>query len=154
MELGIDLAAFTEDSRAVSGSDRLGERIAQIERADALGLVRNRRAPSSRAPRLRAGRHPRRSRLTSAVTVLSAADPVRLFQEFATLDLLSHGRAWWSAADPRSRFSLLRLRPCRLRRGVCREGRAAPHAKLMQAIELIGARVAPVVRQRHGRIAT
>jgi alkanesulfonate monooxygenase SsuD/methylene tetrahydromethanopterin reductase-like flavin-dependent oxidoreductase (luciferase family) len=32
-------------------------------------------------------------RLTSAVTVVSAADPVRLFQEFATLDLVSHGRA-------------------------------------------------------------
>ncbi len=35
----------------------------------------------------------RRIRLTSAVTVLSAADPVRVFQEFATLDLLSAGRA-------------------------------------------------------------
>src|SRR6266480_2374751 len=34
-----------------------------------------------------------RIRLTSAVTVLSAADPVRVFQEFATLDLLSKGRA-------------------------------------------------------------
>jgi alkanesulfonate monooxygenase SsuD/methylene tetrahydromethanopterin reductase-like flavin-dependent oxidoreductase (luciferase family) len=32
-------------------------------------------------------------RLTIAVTVLSAADPVRIFQEFATLDLTSHGRA-------------------------------------------------------------
>jgi probable LLM family oxidoreductase len=32
-------------------------------------------------------------RLSSAVTVLSAADPVRIFQEFATLDLISHGRA-------------------------------------------------------------
>jgi probable LLM family oxidoreductase len=32
-------------------------------------------------------------RLTSAVTVLSAADPVRVFQQFATLDLLSQGRA-------------------------------------------------------------
>jgi len=31
--------------------------------------------------------------LTSAVTVLSAADPIRIFQEFATLDLISHGRA-------------------------------------------------------------
>jgi probable LLM family oxidoreductase len=31
--------------------------------------------------------------LSSAVTVLSAADPVRVFQEFATLDLISHGRA-------------------------------------------------------------
>jgi probable LLM family oxidoreductase len=35
----------------------------------------------------------KRIRLTSAVTVLSAADPVRVFQEFATLDLLSNGRA-------------------------------------------------------------
>jgi probable LLM family oxidoreductase len=35
----------------------------------------------------------KRIRLTSAVTVLSAADPVRVFQEFATLDLISHGRA-------------------------------------------------------------
>ena len=35
----------------------------------------------------------RQIRLTSAVTVLSAADPVRVFQNFATLDLLSHGRA-------------------------------------------------------------
>ena len=32
-------------------------------------------------------------RLTSAVTVLSAADPVRVFEEFATLDLISNGRA-------------------------------------------------------------
>ena len=35
----------------------------------------------------------KRIRLTSAVTVLSAADPVRVFQEFATLDLISGGRA-------------------------------------------------------------
>ncbi len=35
----------------------------------------------------------KRIRLTSAVTVLSAADPVRVFQEFATLDLISQGRA-------------------------------------------------------------
>src|SRR5207244_9892270 len=34
----------------------------------------------------------KRIRLSSAVTVLSAADPVRVFQEFATLDLLSQGR--------------------------------------------------------------
>src|SRR3569833_356393 len=32
-------------------------------------------------------------RLTSAVTVLSSEDPVRVFQQFATIDLLSHGRA-------------------------------------------------------------
>jgi len=35
----------------------------------------------------------KRIRLTSAVTVLSAADPVRVFQNFATLDLISQGRA-------------------------------------------------------------
>jgi alkanesulfonate monooxygenase SsuD/methylene tetrahydromethanopterin reductase-like flavin-dependent oxidoreductase (luciferase family) len=35
----------------------------------------------------------KRIRLTSAVTVLSAADPVRVFQQFATLDLISQGRA-------------------------------------------------------------
>jgi alkanesulfonate monooxygenase SsuD/methylene tetrahydromethanopterin reductase-like flavin-dependent oxidoreductase (luciferase family) len=35
----------------------------------------------------------KRIRLTSAITVLSAADPVRVFQNFATLDLLSKGRA-------------------------------------------------------------
>jgi probable LLM family oxidoreductase len=35
----------------------------------------------------------KRIRLTSAVTVLSAADPVRVFQNFATLDLISKGRA-------------------------------------------------------------
>src|SRR5260221_1112966 len=35
----------------------------------------------------------RKIRLTSAVTVLSAADPVRVFQEFATLDLIAKGRA-------------------------------------------------------------
>ncbi|RDJ92981.1 LLM class flavin-dependent oxidoreductase, partial [Lacticaseibacillus rhamnosus] len=34
-----------------------------------------------------------RIRLTSAVTVLSANDPVRVFQQFATIDLLSRGRA-------------------------------------------------------------
>ena len=38
-------------------------------------------------------RRTKRIRLTSAVTVTSAADPVRVFQEFATLDLLSKGRA-------------------------------------------------------------
>ncbi|MDQ8165967.1 MAG: LLM class flavin-dependent oxidoreductase, partial [Gemmatimonadota bacterium] len=35
----------------------------------------------------------RRIRLTSAVSVLSSDDPVRVFQEFATLDLISNGRA-------------------------------------------------------------
>ena len=48
------------------------------------------RRPSC-SPRPRCAR--KRIRLTSAVTVLSSDDPVRVFQEFATLDLLSGGRA-------------------------------------------------------------
>lgn len=40
-----------------------------------------------------AAMHTKNIRLSSAVTVLSAADPVRVFQEFATLDLISCGRA-------------------------------------------------------------
>src|SRR2546428_954368 len=104
MEIGIDsfAAAFTEDSRAVSPSDRLGNLIEQIEYADRLGLDslgtggHLRREFLDSAPTLilgAAAARTERIRLTSAVTVLSAADPVRLFQEFATLDLLSRGRA-------------------------------------------------------------
>ena len=104
MEIGIDsfAAAFTEDSRAVSASDRLGHLIEQIEHADQLGLdsfgigEHHRREFLDSAPVVilgAAAARTERIRLTSAVTVLSAADPVRLFQEFATLDLLSRGRA-------------------------------------------------------------
>src|SRR5499426_3808415 len=104
MEIGIDsfAAAFTEDSREVSASDRLGDLIEQIEHADRLGLdsfgigEHHRREFLDSAPTVifgAAAARTTRIRLTSAVTVLSAADPVRLFQEFATLDLLSRGRA-------------------------------------------------------------
>ena len=104
MEIGIDsfAAAFTEDSRAVSTSDRLGNLIEQIEHADQLGLdsfgigEHHRREFLDSAPSVILGAAASRTktiRLTSAVTVLSAVDPVRLFQEFATLDLLSRGRA-------------------------------------------------------------
>jgi probable LLM family oxidoreductase len=104
MEIGIDsfAAAFTENSRAVSASDRLRNLIEQIVRADQLGLdsfgigEHHRREFLDSAPTVilgAAAARTERIRLTSAVTVLSAADPVRLFQEFATLDLLSRGRA-------------------------------------------------------------
>src|SRR5881394_1338069 len=104
MEIGIDsfAAAFTEDSRAVSASDRLSSLIEQIEHADRLGLdsfgigEHHRREFLDSAPTVILGAAAARTktiRLTSAVTVLSAADPVRVFQEFATLDLLSRGRA-------------------------------------------------------------
>src|SRR5206468_6476041 len=104
MEIGIDsfAAAFTEDSRAVSASDRLGQLIDQIERADQVGLdsfgigEHHRREFLDSAPAVilgAAAARTQRIRLTSAVTVLSAEDPVRAFQNFATLDLLSRGRA-------------------------------------------------------------
>src|SRR5436190_1915812 len=104
MEIGIDsfAAAFTEDSRAVSASDRLANLVEQIEHADRLGLdsfgigEHHRREFLDSAPTVILGAAAARTktiRLSSAVTVLSAADPVRVFQEFATLDLLSRGRA-------------------------------------------------------------
>jgi probable LLM family oxidoreductase len=104
MELGIDsfAAAFTPDSRAVTPADRMRDLIEQIVRADQAGLdsfgigEHHRREFLDSAPAVilaAAAARTERIRLTSAVSVLSAVDPVRLFQEFATLDLLSHGRA-------------------------------------------------------------
>ena len=104
MQVGIDsfAAAYTESSRAVPPAERLRELVEQIEHADQVGLDvfgvgEHHRAEylDSAAPMILAAAAARTSRirLTSAVTVLSAADPVRVFQEFATLDLLSQGRA-------------------------------------------------------------
>src|SRR5262245_34905575 len=104
MEVGIDsfAAAYTESSRAVAPSERLRELVEQIEHADQLGLdvfgvgEHHREEYLDSAPAMilaAAASRTRRIRLTSAVTVLSAADPVRVFQQFATLDLLSQGRA-------------------------------------------------------------
>ena len=104
MELGIDsfAAAFTQDSRAVAPADRMSDLIEQIVRADQVGLdsfgigEHHRREFLDSAPAVilgAAAARTERIRLTSAVSVLSAVDPVRLFQEFATLDLLSRGRA-------------------------------------------------------------
>jgi len=104
MQVGIDsfAAAYSDSSRAVPASDRLRDLIAQIEHADQVGLdvfgIGEHHRPEylDSAPAVilaaAAGRT-HRIRLTSAVTVLSAADPVRVFQQFATLDLLSQGRA-------------------------------------------------------------
>ena len=104
MELGIDsfAAAFTQDSRAVAPADRMHDLIEQIVRADQVGLdsfgigEHHRREFLDSAPAVilgAAAARTERIRLTSAVSVLSAVDPVRLFQEFATLDLVSRGRA-------------------------------------------------------------
>src|SRR5882672_8565397 len=104
MQIGIDsfAAAYTDSSLAVSASDRLSELVEQIEHADQAGLdvfgigEHHRREYLDSAPPVilgAAAARTKRIRLTSAVTVLSAADPVRVFQQFATLDLLSGGRA-------------------------------------------------------------
>ena len=104
MQVGIDsfAAAFGDASLAVNPSERLRNLVEQIERADQVGLdvfgvgEHHRREFLDSAPAVilaAAAARTQRIRLTSAVTVLSAADPVRVFQEFATLDLLSHGRA-------------------------------------------------------------
>jgi probable LLM family oxidoreductase len=104
MQIGVDsfAAAYTEDSRAESASDRVRNLVEQIEHADQVGLdvfgvgEHHRRDYLDSAPVVilaAAAARTRRIRLTSAVAVLSAIDPVRLFQQFATLDLLSQGRA-------------------------------------------------------------
>src|ERR1700724_1652582 len=104
MEIGIDsfAAAYDDTSLAVSASDRLRNLVEQIEHADQVGLdvfgigEHHRQEYLDAAPAVilgAAAARTRRIRLTSAVTVLSAADPVRVFQEFATLDLISNGRA-------------------------------------------------------------
>src|SRR2546426_10205173 len=104
MQIGIDsfAAAFDDSSLAVSPADRLRHLVEQIEHADQVGLdafgvgEHHRREFLDSAPAVILGAAAARTsriRLTSAVTVLSAADPVRVFQNFATLDLLSQGRA-------------------------------------------------------------
>jgi len=104
MQIGIDsfAAAYDNASLAVSASDRLRNLVEQIAHADQVGLDafgigehhRREYLDSSAAVILAAAAsRTSRIRLTSAVTVLSAADPVRVFQDFATLDLLSQGRA-------------------------------------------------------------
>jgi probable LLM family oxidoreductase len=104
MQVGIDsfAAAFDENSRAVNPAERLRQLVQQIEHADEVGLdafgvgEHHRREFLDSAPAVilgAAAARTQRIRLTSAVTVLSAEDPVRAFQNFATLDLLSRGRA-------------------------------------------------------------
>src|SRR5256885_15212573 len=104
MKIGIDsfAAAYDDASLAVGASDRLRNLVEQIEYADQVGLdvfgigEHHRRDYLDSAPAVILGAavpRTQRIRLTSAVTVLSSADPVRVFQNFATLDLLSQGRA-------------------------------------------------------------
>ncbi len=106
MEIGIDsFAAILPDpasGRLPSATERMAELIEEVVVADSVGLdvfgigEHHRGEFLDSAPAVilaAAAARTSRIRLTSAVTVLSAADPVRVFQEFATLDLISGGRA-------------------------------------------------------------
>src|SRR5258705_322781 len=104
MQIGVDsFVAATVDAagRAVDPAKNISELLEAITLADEVGLdvfgigEHHRREFLDSAPTMilaAAATRTRNIRLTSAVTVLSAADPVRVFQEFATLDLLSKGR--------------------------------------------------------------
>src|SRR6478736_7499422 len=101
MELGV--YTFGElTSGETSPADRLRDLLEEIELADEVGLdvfgVGEHHRPdfAVSAPAVvlaAAAERTHNIRLTSAVTVLSSDDPVRVFQAFATLDLLSGGRA-------------------------------------------------------------
>src|SRR6202011_2007925 len=105
MQIGVDsFVAATVDAagRAVDPAKQLNELLETIMLADEVGPdvfgigEHHRREFLDSAPTVilaAAAARTRHIRLTSAVTVLSAADPVRVFQQFATLDLLSAGGA-------------------------------------------------------------
>ena len=104
MEIGIDSFAsrLLQGAAPLDGAEAMQLFLERIERADQVGLdvfgigEHHRAEYLDSAPAVilaAAAARTQRIRLTSAVTVLSAADPVRVFQAFATLDLLSGGRA-------------------------------------------------------------
>src|SRR5471032_1443417 len=106
MEIGIDsFAAILPDpatGKTPSATDRMADLLVEVEIADRVGLdvfgmgEHHRPEFLDSAPAIilaAAAARTKTIRLTSAVVVLSAADPVRVFQEFATLDLISKGRA-------------------------------------------------------------
>jgi alkanesulfonate monooxygenase SsuD/methylene tetrahydromethanopterin reductase-like flavin-dependent oxidoreductase (luciferase family) len=213
LQIGIDsfAAAYDEASLAISPSGRLGNLVEQIEHADQVGLdvfgigEHHRREYLDSAPAVilgAAAARTHRIRLTSAVTVLSSADPVRVFQNFATLRAALTGQGvyprpvaattreaaddfypgyaravtevgrerGWPAATRASfdgqrgpQGALLIGAPDEVGEKILRHSEALggisrislqmnaaslPHAKLMQAIEAIGTRVAPALRER------
>jgi probable LLM family oxidoreductase len=106
MEIGIysfgELTPDPATGRAITPGQRLRNLVEEIELADQVGLdvfgVGEHHRPdlvvSSPAVLLAAAAaRTERIRLTSAVSILSSDDPVRVFQDFATLDLISGGRA-------------------------------------------------------------
>src|ERR1700680_3219004 len=106
MQIGVDsfAAAISDPATGltISPVERMQHLLEEIELADQVGLdvfgigEHHRAEFLDSAPAVilsAAASRTKNIRLSSAVTVLSAADPVRVFQEFATLDLISQGRA-------------------------------------------------------------
>lgn len=102
MQIGVDSFVATAKSGPVGDEARVRELLEEIELADQVGLdvfgVGEHHRPEyvASAPVVllaAAAARTKRIRLASAVTVLSSDDPVRVFQQFATLDLISGGRA-------------------------------------------------------------
>lgn len=106
MQLGLDSFIAVRPDPATghspSPADRMRDLLEEVTTADAVGLdafgigEHHRREFLDSSPTVilaAAAARTQQIRLTSAVTVLSAADPVRVFQDFATLDLISGGRA-------------------------------------------------------------
>mgnify|MGYP002628426151 CR=1 FL=1 len=102
MEIGIDSFAAAPTDKSINSSQAMSELIERMAFADEMGLDvfgigQHYRADflDSAPSMILAAAAARTNRiiLTSAVTVLSSADPVREFQNYATLDLLSQGRA-------------------------------------------------------------
>ncbi|KQT52287.1 MULTISPECIES: Atu2307/SP_0267 family LLM class monooxygenase [unclassified Aureimonas] len=106
MEIGIDSFAVSlpdpSTGATIPQTERMERLLDEVETADRAGLdvfgigEHHRAEFLDSAPALilaAAAARTQHIRLTSAVTVLSAADPVRVFQDFATLDLIAKGRA-------------------------------------------------------------
>src|SRR5213594_4090526 len=164
MEIGVDsfvAAAVDAAGRAIDPARHLSELLEAITLADEVGLdvfgigEHHRREFLDSAPTVilaAAAARTRRIRLTSAVTVLSAADPVRVFQQFATLDLLSGGRAEMVVGRGSSieAFPLFGYRLEDYDSALRREARAAPEDPRQRARPLV--RPTPARADRSGRV--
>lgn len=106
MEIGVTTFVETtpdvETGKVISHAERIGEVLEEIVLADQVGLdvfgvgEHHRKDYACSAPAVllaAAASQTKQIRLTSAVTVLSSDDPVRVYQEFSTLDAISNGRA-------------------------------------------------------------
>ncbi|GAB4043152.1 LLM class flavin-dependent oxidoreductase [Spirosoma jeollabukense] len=110
MEIGIDsFASAMYGTNSLTSADAMEQLLERIAFADEVGFNvfgigehhKKEFLDSATAVILAtAAARTKRIRLTSAVTVLSAADPVRVYQSFATLDLISKGRSGGTGGWP------------------------------------------------------